>query len=70
MRNHGLDLTPLPTPCYLIDEAALERNLQVLDGVQRRTGCKILMALKGFAMFSVFPLIRAIPSRRGSQFSG
>jgi carboxynorspermidine decarboxylase len=53
-----IDLTSLPTPCYLIDEAALERNLLVLDGVQQRTGCKILMALKGFAMFSVFPLIR------------
>jgi len=51
-------LTSLPTPCYLIDEAALHRNLLVLDGVQQRTGCKILMALKGFAMFSVFPLIR------------
>jgi carboxynorspermidine decarboxylase len=53
-----IDLTSLPTPSYLIDEAALERNLLVLDGVQQRTGCKILMALKGFAMFSVFPLIR------------
>jgi carboxynorspermidine decarboxylase len=53
-----IDLSALPTPCYLIDEAALERNLRVLDGVQQRTGCKILMALKGFAMFSVFPLIR------------
>lgn len=53
-----IDLTSLPTPCYLIDEAALHRNLLVLDGVQQRTGCKILMALKGFAMFSVFPLIR------------
>ncbi|HBD07742.1 MAG TPA: carboxynorspermidine decarboxylase, partial [Syntrophobacteraceae bacterium] len=39
-----IDLSALPTPCYLIDEAALERNLRVLDGVQQRTGCKILMA--------------------------
>ena len=30
----------------------------VLDSVQERTGCKIIMALKGFAMFGVFPLIR------------
>lgn len=48
----------IPTPCYVVDEAALEENLRVLDSVQRRTGCKIIMALKGFAMFSVFPLIR------------
>jgi carboxynorspermidine decarboxylase len=54
----NIDVTNIPTPCYIIDEAALERNLELLDFVQRRTGCKILMALKGFAMFSVFPLIR------------
>ncbi len=48
----------LETPCYVLDQAALERNLRVLGSVQKRTGCKILMALKGFAMFSVFPVIR------------
>lgn len=48
----------LQTPCYLVDEAALKHNLEVLDTVQRRTGCRIIMALKGFAMFRVFPLIR------------
>jgi carboxynorspermidine decarboxylase len=53
-----LDLSKIQTPCYVVDEAALENNLLVLDGVQQRTGCKIIMALKGFAMFSVFPLIR------------
>lgn len=53
-----LDLSKIQTPCYVVDEAALENNLRVLDGVQQRTGCKIIMALKGFAMFSVFPLIR------------
>ncbi|MFP5213522.1 MAG: carboxynorspermidine decarboxylase, partial [Acidobacteriota bacterium] len=53
-----MNITNVPTPCYVVDEAALERNLQVLDSVQKRTGCKIIMALKGFAMFSVFPRIR------------
>jgi len=52
------DLTTVPTPCYVLDEARLIRNLTVLDEVQKRTGCQIIMALKGFAMFSVFPLIR------------
>jgi carboxynorspermidine decarboxylase len=54
----NIDVTNIPTPCYIVDEAALERNLKILDSVQKRTGCKILMALKGFAMFSVFPLTR------------
>ncbi len=48
----------IETPCYVVDQAALERNLRVLDSVQKRTGCKIIMALKSFAMFSVFPLVR------------
>jgi len=52
------DLTTLPTPCYVLDETILMQNLGVLDSVQERTGCKIIMALKGFAMFAVFPLIR------------
>jgi carboxynorspermidine decarboxylase len=48
----------IPTPCYVCDEAALESNLKILDSVQQRTGCRILLALKGFAMYSLFPLIR------------
>jgi carboxynorspermidine decarboxylase len=47
-----------PSPCYIVDLGALRRNLEVLDSVQKRTGCTILLALKGFAMFSVFPVIR------------
>lgn len=48
----------VPTPCYILDEAAFERNLDILDSVQDRTGCKILLALKGFAAWSLFPQIR------------
>ena len=48
----------IPTPCYVVDEAALIKNLKVLEFVQRQTGCRILLALKGFAMFSLFPVIR------------
>ncbi|RPH47524.1 MAG: carboxynorspermidine decarboxylase [Desulfobacteraceae bacterium] len=48
----------IQTPCYIIEEEALLRNLNILDSVQKRAGCKIIMALKGFAMFGVFPLIR------------
>ncbi len=53
-----VDWAVIPTPAYVVDEAALERNLSVLGSVQDRTGCKIIMALKGFAMFSLFPQIR------------
>lgn len=53
-----VDTRTLETPCYVVDEGRLESNLKRLDEVQSRTGCKILLALKGFAMFSTFPLIR------------
>lgn len=57
-RTLTLDLDRVPTPCYVVDEDALEANLKTLASVQDRTGCKILLALKGFAMFSLFPLVR------------
>jgi carboxynorspermidine decarboxylase len=43
----------------VVDTCALERNLEILATVQQRTGCRILLALKGFALFPVFPLIRS-----------
>lgn len=52
------DFADIKTPCYVVDEERLKQNLQILFKVQNATGCKILMALKGFAMFSVFSLIR------------
>lgn len=45
------------TPAYVIDEALLIRNLEILKGVRERTGAKILLAQKAFSMFSVYPLI-------------
>ncbi|MBQ7617991.1 MAG: carboxynorspermidine decarboxylase, partial [Desulfovibrio sp.] len=47
----------VPSPCYLIDEARLLENCALLNYVQERTGGKILLALKAFAAFSVFPLL-------------
>ena len=41
---HLPDFSRLPTPCYVVDERLLLRNLEILDGVQRRTGCKIQLA--------------------------
>lgn len=46
------------TPCYLISEEVIRRNCAVLDSVQQRTGAKILLALKAFALPALFPLIR------------
>jgi carboxynorspermidine decarboxylase len=47
-----------PSPSYVVDLGKLRENLAVLDTVQKRSGAKILLALKGFAMWCVFPIIR------------
>jgi len=58
----GIDLPKIlelaPSPAYVVDLGRLRHNLAILDEVQRRSGAKILMALKAFAMWSTFPLIR------------
>ncbi len=46
------------TPYYLIDESLLLKNLQIIQRVRARSGAKFLLALKCFASWSVFPLIR------------
>ena len=43
-------------PRYIIDESALKRNLEVLNGVSDRTGVKILLAQKAFSCTAVYPL--------------
>ncbi|MFZ5807162.1 MAG: carboxynorspermidine decarboxylase [Verrucomicrobiota bacterium] len=53
-----INIKALPTPCYIVDEIALRKNLEIIDSIQKKTDCKILLALKGFAMFSVFPIIK------------
>ena len=47
----------LKTPCYICEEELLENNLKLLDYVQQESGAKIILALKGFAMWSTFPLV-------------
>lgn len=51
------DIKSLPTPCYVIDEGRLVRNLEILKGVQERTGAKILLAQKAFSCYHLYPLI-------------
>ncbi|MEK5396126.1 carboxynorspermidine decarboxylase [Paenibacillus sp. FSL K6-2859] len=52
-----IDISAVPSPCYLVDERLLTRNLEIMNSVQERTGAKILLAQKGFSMHSLYPLV-------------
>lgn len=54
----AIDYSILPSPCFVLDEARLRANLELLAEVSRRSGATILCALKGFAMYGSFPLVR------------
>jgi len=56
-RFKRLDARRLPSPCFVVDEVAVEENLRVLARVQRESGAKVLLALKAFSMFSLAPLV-------------
>ncbi|MDN4501730.1 carboxynorspermidine decarboxylase [Alteromonadaceae bacterium BrNp21-10] len=47
----------IPSPCYVLEEAKLEANLQLMARVQEQAGVDIILALKGFSMWSAFPLV-------------
>ncbi len=52
-----LDARRLPSPCFVVDEVALEENLRLLARVQESSGAKVLLALKAFSMWSLAPLV-------------
>ncbi|MET0371759.1 MAG: carboxynorspermidine decarboxylase [Sphingobium sp.] len=47
------DLYRVPSPAFVVDEAAIRRNLSILADVRDRAGIKILGALKAFSMWSL-----------------
>jgi carboxynorspermidine decarboxylase len=52
------DKRALKTPYYICKEELLEKNLKLLDYVQKQSGAKIILALKGYAMYSTFELVK------------
>uniref|UniRef100_UPI00262FD3BE transcription antitermination factor NusB n=1 Tax=uncultured Fibrobacter sp. TaxID=261512 RepID=UPI00262FD3BE len=52
-----LDYSQVPSPCFVLDEARLRRNMEILDDIQKRGNVKIICALKGYSFWRSFPLI-------------
>lgn len=51
-----LDLSRLPTPCFVVDKVAVEENLKIINDIQRRSGAKVLHALKAFSLWKLADL--------------
>ncbi len=53
-----IDYSKVPSPCYVIEEERLRKNLSLIRDVADASGAEIILAFKGFAMWSVFPVVR------------
>ncbi len=53
-----MEIAKIPSPCFVLDEALLRKNLELIDRVQQEAGVQIILAFKGFAMWSAFPIVR------------
>lgn len=54
----NLDLTKIPETCYIIEEELLRKNLALIKSVAERADVEIILAFKGFALWSTFPIVR------------
>ena len=63
-----IDYSIIPSPCYVLDEGLLRNNLKLIRSVSEQAGVEIILAFKGFAMWSVFPIVREYVS--GAAASG
>jgi carboxynorspermidine decarboxylase len=48
----------IPSPAFVLDEKLLRKNLELINNVQQEAGIEIILAFKGFAMWSAFPIVR------------
>ncbi|WP_372772023.1 carboxynorspermidine decarboxylase [Mangrovibacterium sp.] len=54
----NVEFPQIPSPCFVLEENLLRKNLQLIQSVSQRAGVEIILAFKGFAMWSAFPIVR------------
>jgi len=54
----SIDFSKIPTPCYLLEEELLRKNLKLIQSVKEGAGVEIILAFKGFSMWKAFPIVR------------
>ena len=55
--NNAIPST-IPSPCFVLEEQLLARNLAIFDRVQKSAPIRVMLALKGFALFHASPQLR------------
>ncbi|MDD6210767.1 MAG: carboxynorspermidine decarboxylase [Bacteroidales bacterium] len=53
-----IDFSQIPSPCYVMDETLLRKNLELIRSVKERSGADIILAFKAFALWKAFPIVR------------
>lgn len=53
-----MDYSKIPSPAFVLEEKLLRRNLELINEIQNKAGIEIILAFKGFAMWSTFPIVR------------
>jgi carboxynorspermidine decarboxylase len=53
-----VNYSQIPSPCFVLNEKLLRKNLELINEVQKKAGIEIILAFKGFAMWSAFPMVR------------
>lgn len=52
------NIEKIPSPCYVMEEALLRRNLELIRSVAQRADVEIILAFKAFALWKSFPFFR------------
>lgn len=68
MKTDRFTYEGVPTPCYIIEEDLLRRNLELIRDVSRRAGVEIILAFKAFALWKSVPCFQGIHQPYHGQF--
>ena len=52
------NIDQIPSPCYVVEESLLRRNLALIRSVAQRADVDIILAFKAFALWKSFPIFR------------
>jgi carboxynorspermidine decarboxylase len=57
-KSKKMDIKKIPSPCFVLEETLLRKNLEIINRVQKEADVQVILAFKGFAMWSAFPVVR------------